>query len=79
MSEYLDITADPSPSEHRKMVSEDVTVAVLPVDDGFRGVVIPQQKIGTKEENVIAILCNHRHEDLTSALTCANEIANLLP
>jgi hypothetical protein len=76
---YLDLAANPTPSERKAMVREDLVIGAWPADgSGFRGVVVPQQAVDANQQLVGAFVCKHRHDDLTSALTCANELAHAL-
>lgn len=64
-------------AERRELIREDLVISALPVEGGgFHGVVIPQQTVATDQVMVAGVICRHRHGDLTSALTCANELAN---
>lgn len=60
----------------RKVVHIGDRIVALRDGGGLHGVVIPQQSVTAAQTLVGAFICKHRHEDLTSALTCANETAN---
>jgi len=75
---HLDLTANPTPAERRRLIAEDLVIAALPIEgEGLRGVVIPRQAV-QEGGYAGAFLCPHRHDNLTGALTCANKLANKL-
>ncbi len=75
---HLDLTADPTPAERRELIHNAITIAALPGDDGgFRGVVMPRQTVAANQNLVGAYICGHHHENLTAALICANQLANV--
>ena len=76
---HLDLTANPTPAERRRLIREDLVIAAIPVEGaggGFHGIVIPQQPAADDQVMVGALICRHWHGTLAAALICANRLAN---